>query len=435
MNVRLLVSPLSIAMAGAALFLVVGACGSEDDAAGPGPGGNGSTSSSEGSGASTADGGSDSGGNGGTGAGSGDTCLEDPSLCGGDRPVCALDGSCVECTPLDRSACTGNDLTCDELTNTCGPCRFHEQCPGAACNVFTGLCMTATPVTVGPDAGDDFGRIDLAVDAIPTGGEGVILVKDKSTPYNRGIDVGNRTIAILAANPATERPRVDVTQLAIDTNAFTVLSGGTLMVEGLGASSGRFGFEAQSGNLALDRVDIRGGRASAIIADGNAEVRLRNTIIADHESLGGSPVPGITFGPDVVLDINFSSIATPSSFSPAIQCEVGGNSTVTIRNSILFAGVSGANPALQDCIGVPLMVENTIASEMIPGMGNATFVPSSGLFEDLAGGDLRLTTAGRNQFADQARWTDFDPRVDIDARPRPNLVDGGLDVAGAHLGP
>ncbi|MEM6792125.1 MAG: hypothetical protein AAF715_31700 [Myxococcota bacterium] len=433
MNLRSLVSSLGVAVGGVALLLVGGACGDGDDAAGPGPGGG--PSSSDGSGASTADGGSGpggTGGDGGSGAGAGDTCIEDPSLCGGDRPVCAPDGRCVECTPQDRAQCTGDELTCDELTNTCGPCRYHAQCPGAACNVFTGLCMTAPPVSVGLGAGDDFARIDLAVDAIPNQGEGIIIVDDKGSAYENTVSVADgKVVAILAGSG---RPVIDVPIIGAPFPGIQVNSNATLMVEGLTFEGNSYGLEIFDGNVNLDRVEIRDGVSGGILADATTELRVRTSTLGANGSFTASGFSAIAVGPDVTLDVNFSTIVGLSSGSPAISCEEG--AVVTVRNAILFAGTSGLNSPLAMCdAGVALTVTNTVASTMLPGTGNATFIPSSGFFEDLSRGDLRLTPAGRAEFADHARWADFDPRVDLDGRPRPNLVDGSFDVAGAHLGP
>ncbi|MEM1032089.1 MAG: hypothetical protein AAGN82_17195 [Myxococcota bacterium] len=425
-----LTSPLLLLIATAASTLGVTACGDDDASS---PGGTTSTASggSDGSGAGAAQGGGDDGGGGGTGgSGPGDTCLEDPNLCGGERPVCAPDGRCVECSAEDTSLCTGDNAICDTLAFRCGPCRFHEQCPGAACNVFTGVCMTAPPVVVGPDPGDDFNSVAAAVAAVPASGEGILRVKEEGGPYEEFFMLdGDRVVAILSE---TGRPVLDASDAVVDqvgtTRPVVSVTGATLMMEGIRArSEDDVAFDVFDAQMALDRTEIRGSAGLAILADAVAEVRLRNTIVGGNDT----PESAIVLGPDATLDANFSTIAGGGGAGTfAVRCEPG--TKLRLRNAIVFSGSSG--PALGFC-ATDLMVAHTAAPEMLPGPGNLAFVVSDGLFASRATGNLRLTASGQGAFENVGLWQDFDPRTDIDGTPRANLVDSSPDLPGAHAGP
>ncbi|MEM9691365.1 MAG: hypothetical protein AAGA56_02380 [Myxococcota bacterium] len=424
-----LTSPLLLLIATAASTLGVTACGDDDASS---PSGTTSTASggSDGSGAGAAQGGGDDGGGGGTGgSGPGDTCLEDPNLCGGERPVCAPDGRCVECSAEDTSQCTGDNAICDTLAFRCGPCRFHEQCPGAACNVFTGVCMTAPPVVVGPDPGDDFNSVAAAVAAVPASGEGILRVKEEGGPYDEFFVIdGDRVVAIL---PETGRPVLEAASDVFDqvgsTRAVVSVTEATLMMEGVVArSENNVATQVIDGRMALDRTEIRGSAGFGIFADGVADLRLRNTIVAGN----GVQRSALTLGPDVALDVNFSTLAGGGGADTfAINCQ---GASVRLRNSIVFSGSSG--PALGFC-ATDLMVAHTAAPEMLPGPGNLAFVVSDGLFASRATGNLRLTASGQGAFENVGLWQDFDPRTDIDGTPRANLVDSSPDLPGAHAGP
>lgn len=405
------------------ILLVCSACGGgEDDDGTTAPAGAGA-----GGGTATGAGGNGvAGGPSQGGGGSGETCLTDPGLCGGTRPACSATGECVECTPTNTTQCTGSEAICDDLANVCGPCRYHRQCPGSACNVFTGACMMATPVTVGPDASDDFSNLVDALAAVPSQGEAVISVKESGSSFGAGVTIDEgRVIALLADGG---RPTLVGGAPSNLSAAMRVRSKAVVMVAGLKIALQRASIDVSDGSLALDRVELSAaaslGSFEVIRATSGSELRLRSSFV-----VGGPNVRnGIVLSTGAELDVLYSSVAATGSDGATIECNAP--VAIAVRNSILL---SNGPTVLDGSCGAASEVTYTAATSLLDGTANTTFAPSSGLFDGVI--DLRLTAAGVQQFEGTALWRDFDPRVDVDGTPRANLVDSSPDVAGAHLGP
>jgi hypothetical protein len=385
-------------------------------------GGNGGQSPQGGNGGQ---GGNPNGGNGGQGGNGGDNCIDNPNLCQGDTPACAPDGSCVQCTPQQPDACTDNTPVCNPSSLSCTPCAFHAQCPASACNIFSGACIDASPISVGP--GETFTDLTAAINSINTGSESeaVILLKqgDYDGPFNT--NVTGKIIAILAQNgrPNLSVPTVSTSPtLTVNNNTTVLLQGINLTLNG-----SSLGIDAK-GNLALDDVEVRQNDGGGIDAGSTADIRVRNTFIASNGNADGISLGGGS------LELLYSSVHAGSLSTTnveAINCDDGNN--ITIRNSILFS--EGMAATVNNCTNATISFTASDTTSALPGNDNSIFdlTNPGGYFANLGQGNLRLEGPNKDQFQNLAQWLDGDPPGDIDGNPRPS-TDMAPDTPGAHLG-
>ncbi|MEM9692928.1 MAG: hypothetical protein AAGA56_10310 [Myxococcota bacterium] len=154
------------------------------------------------------------------------TCLDDPAICDDPAlPACSPSGACVTCTPDDKDLCQNPTPACNPASFACQPCAYHAECPQSACNVFTGTCIEVTPVTVGPDAGDDYATLAEAL--AQTGDEGVIRVKPGT--YAGPFTVTDKVVAIVAESgrPVLTSPNPNFPR------TLRVLDEATVLLEGI----------------------------------------------------------------------------------------------------------------------------------------------------------------------------------------------------------
>ncbi len=55
--------------------------------------------------------------------------------------LCSPSGVCVQCSPTDTSACSGEQPICDPSKVECRGCIAHDECPSGACEYATGECF------------------------------------------------------------------------------------------------------------------------------------------------------------------------------------------------------------------------------------------------------------------------------------------------------
>src|SRR5882724_8486449 len=66
--------------------------------------------------------------------------------CMAPNPVCELpERSCVQCTPSEPSACSGNTPVCGDA-NSCRGCETDDECASQACDVQSGACVAESSV-------------------------------------------------------------------------------------------------------------------------------------------------------------------------------------------------------------------------------------------------------------------------------------------------
>ena len=383
------------------------ASGGQGGTGAAGPGGGGSTTTQ---------------GGGGAGAGM-PSCTDDPAICTDQGLVCH-EGACVQCVPGDDANCTGETPWCNPTTLACQACSYHEHCPTSACNVFTGACLDAEPKTVGPEPGDDFPSLTLALaSVVGDDEEAVFLVSPTAGDYNETVTptiAGTRAIALLGSNG---RPVIRATSGG---PTFDVYNGATLLLEGIDLkSNGNAVAISAAGRVALDRVEIAQNSGGGIGTSGtSAELLIRNSIIAGN---GNSDVHAISLGQGK-LELLFSSVGG-GTISPSAAISCAGGHDLTVRNSVLFNRHAGG--PLESCGNAT--ISHTAADENLSGTGNTLFTVEASLFANLNNGNLRLTANGLSAFDAVALWQPGDPLTDIDGQPRPTTE--GPDVAGAHRGP
>lgn len=336
-------------------------------------------------------------------------------------PACNDQGDCVQCTGDASGACVDGTPICDTESNTCVPCTEHAECGMAACNLFTGECLSEDiVVTVGP-AGQDVTTLADALMSIPAGGEGTIIVFDDD--YNEALTVTtSRVVAFLAApgsSPNWVRTSGANPQL-------TVTGGATVLLDGLNLQSNVSNMvpalRADDGFAWADRTQVVENNGGAVTAITGSEVVLRNCFLNGPNDLGVLSVQGST------VDVHFSTLAADFGTSTALSCDMA--STVTVRDSILVSR-SGDAEVVCDVIDA----EHTASEAMLTGTGNMQVGDvSTAWFVDYNAGNYHLTGPGATTFADIAEWNDVprEPRVDIDGDARSN-ADGTPEPAGADL--
>ena len=342
-----------------------------------------------------------------------DTCA-DANL---DLPVC-VDDVCVACREGDDAACVGATPICDPATNTCVPCSFHAQCPGA-CDIDDGSCIDdAVSIYVDnsvacPGLGDEddpYCRIEGAIDAVLDGNQGILRIAPGAGQYAEDLLIGaGKTIAMLPWNgePLLTNAGTGAPTLQVRVNATSAY------VEGMRFQNNAddFAVDVAGGVLVLDRTSIVRNTAGALRVDGSgAFVTIRNGFV------------GATLASDVAVDAvqgELSAVYTTfvGQSDAAVACAP--DIDVVLRNSLV---VGAYNCALSD-------VSNTAAETKLAGVNNLSlgaFV--DGWFVDADNGDFHLAAIPTDAES-HAVWELGDPPTDIDGDARPNR-DGAEDAVG-----
>jgi len=321
------------------------------------------------------------------------------------------------------------------VSGECAPCSFHSQCPASACNLWTGECLDATPQTIGPDGAHDFATLTAAFAAVPAGGQGVFILHENpgNAAYAESVQLaGDRVIALLGA--AGTRPLVRGADNDPD-QGIRVDDGATLLIENLRFSGfhpvnnlAHHPLNITNARLALDRTEVVDNRGAIRLTAGS-EGRLRNTAVG--VSTNGTPAVRVSSS---TLDAVYSTFVAENANSgtganvPAgIAC--AGLVAVNVRNSIV-SNVSGATTSIAGCAGV-ISVSYSATREAVAGMGNQVVGALDTDWFNSWPGDLRLSNAGANVFADIGQWQAGDPPTDLDDSLRPT-VDGTADYVGAQ---
>ena len=325
-------------------------------------------------------------------------------------PLC-VGNECVQCSAEDASACEGTTPLCDDATNTCVGCEFHEQCQDLdlpACNIATGACFSADAVTEVSVATP--GAVAMAVADVADGAEHAIVLT-ASAGDNAIVVDGGKTIAIVS-DGTTER----VVQGSTGNPTLTVTGAGstvylhrlalTLNGDDVGVS-----VEA-SGTLYADSTRVAQNSGGGIELAAGTSGFLRNCMIAGE----GGDAPAISSSG--TLAVVYSTLGRDTNFGdPVLECSGG---SATVRNSIIVSETNMPGSEV-DCPGV-----------MLEGSAEEATLSPEDWFPQFSNGDYSLNAAGGTQFADIATWEDGDPPFDFDGDDRPS-TDGAADYAGADV--
>ncbi|MEX1367087.1 MAG: right-handed parallel beta-helix repeat-containing protein [Nannocystaceae bacterium] len=332
------------------------------------------------------------------------------------QPVC-VDGSCEQCTAAAPDACGGDTPVCDDATNTCVGCTEHAQCGEAACNFYTGACLPSDAVVhVGP--GQDFLTLVSAVSSFDDGTEGTIIVHEAD--FLEAVTVDQmRVLAFLVADgdqPTWDTPGISTAPQLTVSDATVILDGLTLSGNGATASPG---VRVDGGRAWIDRSRVVDNSGGAIVAQGGAELTLRNCFLGgdvnDRDALG---IVGST------ATVLYTTVGSGFGTASALTCDAG--STVAVRNSIVVA--RSGDPEVQ-CGGAT--IEDSVAEADLGGTNTALGPMDVAWFADFAGGNFHLGLVPA-ALVNAGQWRQGDPPVDIDGDPRPEL-DGAADVPGADV--
>lgn len=332
-------------------------------------------------------------------------------------PACDDSGHCVECSATNTNACEGTVPLCDTDIGSCVGCTFHEQCPGAACHIYTGACFAPTSVIhVGPT--QTFTTIASAVASVMDGEEAVLLVDAGSYNEPSILVTGDRQVAILAADDDAQVTWVDnqgTAHLVVDNGAEAYLQ--SLRVT-LNLNSGLEALQADGAALYLDRMQFFTNDHGAVAFVGGATGQIRSSFV-----MSGFTTAGVVVS-DSTLDVVYSTLGAMNA--NALYCE--GAFTTNVRNSFLVR--SQSSPAVS-CDGATF--ETSAAPETLDGTANVELPAfSTAWFANYGGGDLSLTASAPDELLTAAVWLAGDPSVDFHGDARPN-VEGTADAAGADL--
>lgn len=330
-------------------------------------------------------------------------------------PVCRDDGQCVQCSAAIPDACGDTTPVCDDASNTCVGCTYHEQCEGSACRMGTGACFDIGCVqTVSPGDG-------VIADAI-MGGACVILLEPGAYDENVVLDSMD-ALAILTAQPMA----FPVVTGDGDTPAPTIqLSGGAeLYLDGLEISSNAgVGVSADGAGVWLDRTQVILNSGGGIALTGAASAQVRTCYVG-----GSSDVVSLQVSGTSSATVIYSTVGGSTGDATALSCD--DTATVAVRDSI----VVGRGPANLD-ITCDANITYSITEVLYDGTGNAAIGELNGTtqpmwFDNYGQGDFGLNTPPA-VVESTAQWNTGDPATDINGDPRPDVPDAA-DFAGADI--
>ena len=335
-----------------------------------------------------------------------------------DEPSC--DGKCDGFAPI-----------CDVASGTCVPCKEHAECGEAACNFFTGACLSARVVHVGPN--QSYARLEDAVSSFTaeTSLEGTIIVHSKRDDYEDDVVIEQgRTIAFLSFGsdlPVWNNDQANTSPLVVSGMGATAILQGVVLT----ARNLRPGLRVNnSGQVWVDRARIIENGGGGVVVEQDAEAVLRNCFIGGNEWRGNAV--SVVQGRARVL---YSTLMGVGNFQ-GLRCDDA--TSVVVRNSIIVTfdnpNVNGDTMGI-DCSGTVVDITSTATDSIFPGTGNVSvgqmlYDNPDAWFVDYANEDFHLENDGPDVFADIAQWQPGDPLVDIDGDPRPN-IEGSSDHAGA----
>lgn len=339
-------------------------------------------------------------------------------------PLCGPTGACVQCTESNTEACNPFAPVCD--AGTCRGCDDHGDCDTKACDFATGECFPNTCVRSVPD---EYPTIAAALAFLhaeyPTDRCIVEVEADvDEDPLAPAFVDGGPARAIVYGGVTTPYSISNSGDVA----ALTVSGGASVYVVGLGFTG--ISFRAMvvldtGSTLYVDDCTIVGNPGEGIRAASGGHVQIRNTIIGGNGLAAENNAAVYIYNGSA--EITATTIANNiGTVSPTLRCN---GADVTVRNSILV----GNSPQSVSCDGADITFSAT--DEYLVGDGNVEMPPlDPEWFTNAAGDDYHLSPAGQQEFGGIARWTDEDPRDDIDGDPRVNM-DGTMEPAGADVPP
>ncbi len=378
------------------------------------------------------------------------------AACVAPNPVCKLpEGSCVQCTQSEASACTGNTPVCSEA-NRCRGCASDDECASQACDTQSGACVVDTSVLYVAPAGTG----TVCTHAQPCGSLMTALglvdatratIKMLPGSYTERVSIAGKTVTLHAAGAElTEAVQGEILHVE---GAASVSVLGLRVHDGLGATgdgilcvsagantptlslagvtidkNSGLGINATRCQLTVTRSTLARNTGGGIaVGSGSTFVIVGNVFFGNGSEPASTTTGGISISTAQSatnrLDFNsFNKNQSQSGIGAAIHCFAGTAGTFTARNNIMSG--NGTLTNMEQVGGSCLHAYSIARPGTLPSGG--TNLDGDPMFVDTLTGNLHIQPGSA---AIRAAAPDSDLNG-IAARD----IDGDARVAPADLG-
>ncbi len=267
---------------------------------------------------------------------------EDSAACAerdGAAPVCAADGSCVEC--VTNTDCGPAEPICDAAVGQCGVCTDHAECESGACDLDSGACVSGDDIIyVNQASGSDGASCGTAPGgsacASFSGASGALVKVNATRNYivvapgnhSESISINNRTVSIVGSDSNIIQPNFTPgAPLVVQNNADVTLANLTVR-SGVGIGSG-YGIRCTGSDVRLENVTVR-NNDDAGLTSGDCDLRLFDSVVRSNAQ------EGIQLGVGSSLTMRDSQVSDNGFHGLHIQ-----SSAVDVRTSKIIENVSG----------------------------------------------------------------------------------------------
>jgi parallel beta helix pectate lyase-like protein len=367
---------------------------------------------------------------------SGGSCHDQTDCKTGNFPLCD-NTTCVQCTAMDQTRCTGTTPIC--TSDVCTGCTRHADCPESNTCLPDGACALSTDVAyVDGTAGVDGApctkampctKIQDAVAAKPivkvsgtikdrcslNNIKGIKILANpdaKLEPMNNGVALeikGDSNIEVYDLQISKEKdpamPAVALTEMAAllfarvtvrdnPGNGISVTGGRLTCIGCLIASNGLRGIDASAGTTTVTQSTLIDNTSGGIRLTGPAAFHIVGNFIFRNGQPGKAAASGIAIQVDIQPqgappnELNFNSISRNAAVELAqgIQCSTG--TPLTANNNIVWNNGSIGKMVQIDANGCTYRFSDIGPLPLVPDLTNMNTDPA---FQNEASGELHLT--------------------------------------------
>lgn len=292
-------------------------------------------------------------------------------------------GVCVQCTPQKASACTGTTPVCGADSKACRGCAAHAECTDSAVCEAAGTCadkakvLYAAPAGLGTECTKEapcslstaLGKVTATLNTIKLAAGTYMVNLDldgsqnnlSTFTFNMVADPGTKLQALVPATPvlrlrnAAKMALSDVELSGATAATVKLESAATLTLTRGKVVGGTIGVHSDNGTLTLDRSEVSGGSAQAVLLE-----RAASRVTIEQSQVLESGGPGIELA-DGELVISRSMVRGNDGGGVVVN---GMNRKVTITNSFIVKN-TGAGGIRAPDISVTSKIDfNTIADNV-----------------------------------------------------------------------